>query len=117
MVIFLDFENKKMESIEAKKGFKKFIFGIIGYLIIVLIANLFPDSPDNGGLIIGLALVLIAIFANNLLGIINGVKSIILKENAKWIKYLGLLGNIISLLLIGILLFFNSLEVIGYLNS
>ncbi len=107
-----------MESKEAKKGFKRFIIGILGYLMIALLANtILTYDSDNGFLIIGLELVLLAIFVNHVLGVLNGIRSITLKEKANWIKYSGLLGNIIAILAVGILLFFNSLEVMGYLNG
>ncbi len=105
-----------MESKEAQKGFRKLIFGIVGYLFIVFLTNLFPYNPDNGLLSVGLTLIIMAIFVNNILGVKNGVKSIRLKEKSRWMKYIGLFGNIISGLSIGILLFFNTLEVIGYLE-
>lgn len=106
-----------MESIEAKKGCKKLFVAIIGYLIMVLITNLFSYNQESGLLIIGIELVLIVIFVSNILGIINGIRSISFKENSIGMKYLGLLGNIISVLAVAILLFFNTLEVAGYLNG
>lgn len=106
-----------MESKEAQKGFRKLLYGIIGYMIIGLLTNIFPYNPDNGVLTIGLTFIMMAIFVNNILGIKSGVKSIRSKEKSIWMKYIGLLGNIISTLAVGILLFFSSLEVMAYLKG
>ena len=61
-------------------------------MVIVFLTHLFPDSSDNGVLLIGLELIIVVTFVTNIRGVINGVKSIISKEDYIWMKYEDYLG-------------------------
>ena len=85
----------------AHKSFLKFLIVLIFYVLVV------PWMILNLGAIFGLAIIFVLIpLIVNIIGFIQGLKSIKTKENSEWKKYLGTYGNLILLLvpIIGIIM-------------
>ncbi len=89
----------------ARKSFRNFVITFI-----LLFIQMLSLMVLIGGVVSSIWIPMIAIFACfvlSVLGLIYGVKSVRKKESSKWLKYVGLVGNLIlSSTLLTMLLYF-----------
>ena len=111
-------EDKILDSFEEKilpkfadKSFKQFFVGILIYGLIIFFNINFNHEFETKKFpaLITLIVGLIA-FILTILGLINGIKSIIKKEDSLWKKYGATLGNFILVLILSLILFANFID-------
>ncbi len=104
----LDFEERKEVSKYALRSIKLLIFGIICYALFVVNAIFFL-LEEEWLLYLILATYLI-VFITSLIGLINGIISILKKEKSIFIKCAGTIGNTIMVVIMALILFANALD-------
>lgn len=88
----LEQNAKKINSPYAKKSFRNFVISFL--LLAVQLASV---TILINGTLVGVLIILIPIvacFILAILGLIYGIKSTRKKENSHWLKYIGLVGNL-----------------------
>lgn len=74
----------------AKKSFRNFVITFI----LLFIQMLSLTFIVNMSISVVLLIPIIACFVLSILGLIYGIKSVRLKESSRWLKYIGLVGNL-----------------------
>lgn len=87
-------KSKNKVSSYARKSFRNFVIAFL--LLVIQMFSLLVLA--NGGFSTGTGIIffipIAACLILAMLGIVYGVKSVRQKENSKWLKYIGLVGNL-----------------------
>lgn len=79
----------------AKKAFRNFVIAFVLLFLEMFLLMVLINGSIGSVISIILLLPIIGSVIISVLGFIQGVKSVRLKESSKWMKYIGLVGNLI----------------------